>query len=263
MSGTITTHAPGTFCWPELGTTDHEAARRFYGTLFGWESSDSPMGPGEIYTIFKLGGRDVAALYTLRQEQKDQGVPPHWMAYVAVENADESAKKAESLGATLIMQPFDVMEHGRMAIVRDPQGAVLCLWQAKKHAGVGVLNEVGSLVWTELATPDTAGAEKFYTSLLPWTTEKWQGPMEYTQFKRSDGSGAGGMMQLSDEMKAMGAPPNWLSYFNVADCAAFVEKAKGLGAKVLMGPETFPDVGVIGVFLDPQGAAFAVIQPAS
>lgn len=261
MSTTITQHAPGTFCWPELATTDHEAARRFYSTLFGWDSSDSPL-PDGTYTIFKLAGRDVAAMALLRKEQKDAGVPPHWMAYVSVDDADAAARKAESLGAQILVKPFDVMEHGRMAVIRDPQGAVFCVWQAKKHPGVGVLNEVGALVWTELATPDTKGAASFYTSLLPWTPQAFPGPMEYTSFRRADGSGAGGMMPLTPEMKQHGVPPNWLSYFNVADCAATVEKVKSLGGRVMMGPETIPTVGTIAVFTDPQGAAFAVIQPA-
>jgi len=262
MSATITQHAPGTFCWPELMTLDQEAARKFYSTLFGWDSADSPMGDAGTYTIFKLGGRDVAALYTMDPNQRAMGIPPHWNAYVSVENADAAAAKATSLGATVLMAPFDVMDHGRMAVIQDPQGAVFCVWQGMKTPGVGVLNEVGALVWTELSTPDTKAAAAFYTGLLPWTTEAWPGPMEYTQFKRGDGTAAGGMMTLTPEMKGAGVPPNWLSYFNVADCAATVEQAKSLGAKVMMGPHSVPSVGTIAIFVDPQGAAFAVIQPA-
>jgi tRNA U38,U39,U40 pseudouridine synthase TruA len=62
---TITQHAPGAFCWPELGTTDQNAAKAFYSGLFGWTFRDTPMGPGVVYTIFQLDGRDAAALYTL------------------------------------------------------------------------------------------------------------------------------------------------------------------------------------------------------
>jgi len=210
---TITQHAPGTFCWPELMTLDQEGARKFYSALFGWDSSDSPLGEGEIYTIFKLGGRDVAALYTMRKEQRDQGVPPNWQAYVAVESADDAAKQAAALGATVLMGPFDVMDHGRMAVIKDPQGAVFCVWQANKTPGVTVLNEPNALVWTELATTDTAAAAKFYTGLFPWQAEAMQGPGSYTRFKRPDGNAAGGMMALAPEQQ--GTPPYWLSYFNV------------------------------------------------
>ena len=92
---TITQHAPGSFCWPELGTTDQNGAKKFYGSLFGWTFNDSPMGPGEIYTIFQLGGRACAALYTLRPDMLKQGVPPHWESYVAVTSADATAAGAE------------------------------------------------------------------------------------------------------------------------------------------------------------------------
>jgi predicted enzyme related to lactoylglutathione lyase len=255
---TITQHAPGTFSWPELMTTDQEGARKFYSALFGWESADMPMGEKEIYTIFKLGGRDVGALCTIRKEQRDQGVPPNWQSYVTVENADAAAQKATSLGGTVLMAPFDVMEHGRMAVIRDPQGAVFCVWQANKNPGATVLNEVGALVWTELATTDTKAASQFYTSLFPWKANPMEGPGEYTRFLRADGNGAGGMMPMAP---GQNMPPYWLPYFNVQDCAATVEKGKSLGGRVIMGPHSVPTVGTFAIFMDPQGAAFAVIQP--
>ena len=86
-------HAPGSFCWIELATGDQKAAKTFYGTLFGWSANDAPMGPGDFYTVFQLEGRDAAAAYTLRKDQRAHDVPPHWMLYVAVDNADSSAKK--------------------------------------------------------------------------------------------------------------------------------------------------------------------------
>src|SRR5882724_10661318 len=98
----IDKHAPGSFCWIELGTTDQAAAKNFYSALFGWSPQDSPMGPGEFYTIFKLEGRDAAAGYTLRADQQSQGVPPHWMPYITVESADQAADTAKQLGGTVL-----------------------------------------------------------------------------------------------------------------------------------------------------------------
>src|SRR5438128_12220994 len=103
----VTKHAPGTFCWVELGTTDAEAAKKFYTSLFGWSANDVPAGPGMIYTLLQLSGKDVAALYELTEQHRSQGVPPHWLPYVSVAKADESAEKATALAVKVIMAPFD------------------------------------------------------------------------------------------------------------------------------------------------------------
>jgi len=259
---TITQHAPGTFCWPELATSDQAAARKFYTSLFGWGVNESPMGEGETYTILLKGDKSVGALYTMRPEEAKQGAPPHWNAYVSVTSADESAAKAKQLGGQVLMDPFDVMEHGRMAIIQDPTGAIFCLWQAKQHIGANVLGETGSLIWTELMTTDTDKAGKFYTGLLPWKTEsmKMDDDMVYTLFKRSDDQGAGGMMPIPKQ--AQGAPPNWLSYFAVDDVDKSAAKVKELGGKVMNPPQDIPNIGRFAVVTDPQGAHFALFKPA-
>ncbi len=154
-------YGPGTFCWVELGTTDGEAAKKFYTELFGWSFNDSPIGPGMVYTMLKLDGKDVGALYKMPSEMTDHGVPPHWMSYVSVSSADESAGKAKELGAALMKEPFDVMDVGRMAVVQDPTGAMFALWQAGTHNGAGVVNVPNSFCWNELATPDTTKAGDF------------------------------------------------------------------------------------------------------
>jgi hypothetical protein len=254
---TITTqHAPGTFCWPELATTDAQGAKKFYSSLFGWSSVDNDMGPDGVYTMLKQKGADAGALHGLNQEQRSRGVPPHWNSYVAVESADQAAAKAKQLGGTVLLDPFDVMDLGRMAILQDPTGAMFSLWEAKKHIGVGILNEPGALCWTELLTTDTAKAEKFYTGLLPWKSEAMQMPqMTYTVFKRGDTS-AGGMMKITPEMGKV--PAHWLVYFEVADCDAAVAKAKGMEAKVTVPATDIPNIGRFAVLMDPQGAHFAV-----
>jgi len=136
-------HEPGCFCWPELATTDAAAARNFYEELFGWTHRDAPARPGTTYTIFTLAGHDAAALYSLAESHGERGVSPHWNSYVAVASADASAAAAASLGGTVVTEPFDVGTNGRMAVVKDPKGAVLCLWEAKEHPGIGVDGEIG------------------------------------------------------------------------------------------------------------------------
>src|SRR5205085_11053723 len=140
-------HPAGSFCWVELATTDQNAAKKFYSSLFNWTPQDSPTGPNEVYTVFKLEGRDAAAGYGLRQEQRVNGVPPNWIVYVAVDNADQAVAKAKQLGGTLIMGPFDVMDLGRMAVMQDSTGAHFCVWQAAKNPGIGIAGVAGTLCW--------------------------------------------------------------------------------------------------------------------
>jgi hypothetical protein len=256
---TVTQHAPGTFCWPELSTHDQEGAKKFYTSLFGWTFEDNPMGESGTYTMLKHKGEAVGALYQMEEQRRAQGVPPNWGSYVAVENADKATARAKELGATVMMEPFDVMEHGRMAILQDPTGAVFQVWQAKKHIGATMLDEPGSLCWTELMTRDVAKAEAFYKGLLPWKSEAM--PMEkgtYTVFKRGDAPAAG-MMEIQPEMGPM--PPHWLPYFAVEDADTTTGRARDLGAKVHMPPTNIPNIGRFAILADPQGAAFAILGP--
>ncbi|HKO95808.1 MAG TPA: VOC family protein [Pyrinomonadaceae bacterium] len=250
--------APGTFCWVELGTSDGEAAKKFYTELFGWTFQDNPIGPDMVYTMLQQDGKDVGALYKLMPDMVAQGVPPHWLSYVSVASADESAAKAKDAGGTLMKEPFDVMTHGRMAVVQDPAGAVFALWQAGTHSGAGIYNVPGSFCWNELATTDTAKAGDFYTKLFGWIKDVQNfGPMEYTMFVNGERP-AGGMYKMPAEMGNI--PPHWLVYFAVDDCDASAQKATDLGATIMAPPSDIPGIGRFAIVVDPQGAAFAIIK---
>jgi uncharacterized protein len=256
----FSSHIPGTFCWPELATADQKAGVAFYRALFGWGITEEPIGEGEVYSMFQLRGKQVAAAYTMRPEERQSGAPPHWNMYVAVANVDESVKRAQSLGATVLGPPFDVMEHGRMAVLQDPTGAVFCLWQSKAHIGAKILNEPGALCWSELTTRDTKAAESFYTSLFGWTP-KHAAPgaaMEYTEFQLQ-GKSSVGMLAMPANMPPA-VPSYWMPYFQVADCDASTTQAKQLGASAMVGPQDIPKTGRFTILKDQQGAFFALFQ---
>ena len=250
---------PGTFCWIELGTSDNEAAKSFYTQLFGWDYVDNPMGEHGVYTMLKLNGKDVGGLYKLMPDMVAQGVPPHWMSYVAVTSADETAEKAKAEGAQVMNGPFDVYTIGRMAVIQDPTGAVFSVWQGKDHKGAGVTGQSGSLVWNELGTNDTDKAGQFYSNLFGWTRQSFPGPFDYTVFNNGGDRGVGGMYKITPEMGPI--PPHWLVYFAVDDCDASVQKATELGAQVMKPAEDIPGVGRFAILIDPQGAAFALLKP--
>ncbi len=254
---TATKHTLGTFCWPECATPDAAATKAFYSKLLGWTWRDVPMGEQGMYHIAEMKSCEVAAMYAT--EGAMAGVPPHWASYVSVANADEAAAKAVSLGGKLMMGPFDVMEHGRMAVLQDPSGATFCAWQVKQHAGVGLLGETGAIGWTQLNTPEPEKAKAFYPALLGWTHHDMAAPdgSSYTTWLKADGP-AGGMMPMPP---GVNAPAHWLVYWMVEDTHAAHAKADALGAKTLVPVTDVPGMVRFTVMQDPQGAVFALMNP--
>ena len=256
----FTAHAPGTFSWPELATTDQKAAVTFYRGLFGWDVNEVPLGPGETYSMFQMRGQEVGAACTQQPQEKQAGVPPHWNSYVTVKNVDDSAKKAQSLGGKMFMPPFDVMDAGRMAVLQDPTGAVFQVWEPKRSIGARILNEPGALCWTELTTSDTKAAEAFYTQLFGWVPKHAApgSPMEYTEFSVG-GTPSIGMMAKPAGMPAH-IPSYWMPYFQVTNVDQSASKGKELGGKVMIGPQDIPGTGRFAILTDPQGAMFAIFH---
>ncbi|MCZ6691004.1 MAG: VOC family protein [Planctomycetota bacterium] len=251
-------HAPGTFCWAELSTSDAAGAKSFYSELMGWETHDDPIPGAGTYTMCILEGGNVGALYELTPEMKSQGVKPHWLSYVTVESASASAGKAKELGGTVIKDAFDVFDIGSMAVLQDPTGATLALWQPKKHQGTAHTDgKPGSVCWNELATRDMDRAGKFYADLFGWNPMvKDMGPHKYTMMMNGEEQAAG-ILQMSEEWGEM--PSHWMVYFSVANCDSSAEKAKGLGAEVKVPPTDIPPVGRFSVIQDPQGAICSII----
>jgi uncharacterized protein len=256
----IDKHPAGSFCWVELGTSDQNAAKSFYGSIFGWTPNDMPMGPDGVYTIFRLDGRDAAAGYTLRADQVAQHVPPHWMLYIQVDNVETSAAKVPELGGKVIVAPFDVMDAGRMAVVQDPTGAYFCLWQVNRSTGIQIANVHGTLCWADLSTPDPKKASDFYSGLFGW--QIFADPKDksgYLHIKNGEHF-IGGVPPAAHRQPGM--PAHWMAYFQVDDVDATANKAKEMGAKLFLAPMSIEGVGRMSVMADPQGAVFAIFKSA-
>jgi uncharacterized protein len=250
-----TSYEPGIPCWVDLGTPDIEAAAAFYGGLFGWsvEEGENPEQTGG-YRLATLRGKPVAGVMPLMQE----GQPPAWTNYVSVADADATTAKAREAGATVLAEPMDVMDLGRMAVFADPSGAVLGIWQPGAFVGAGIVNEANALVWNELNTRDVARAWEFYGAVFGWDFEERQfGDNTYTSIKAGEDT-AGGILDINGRVPDE-VPNHWLPYFAVDDADASLAKANG--AEVVFGPEDMSEVGRIAVLKDPFGAVFALIQP--
>ena len=250
--------ARGEFCWYELGTRNLEAAKRFYSGLFGWSAREVPMGPDDTYTMLEIGGRVVGGAYVLKGAAYE-GVPAHWLAYVATDALDADAARALSLGGTAIVGPLDVPGVGRIVMIRDPQGAVVAMFQEGGNPGAARFDGIpGGFCWTELAARDAVAAVAFYTGVFGWGTEKLDtGRVPYTQWRVGDRL-VGGMMAIPPEWS--GVPPHWMSYVSVRDCDAVAAQAEALGGRIVVPPQDVENVGRFAVLSDHEGAVLAVLK---
>lgn len=261
--GKRTEYAPGVFCWVELSTTDQPSAKDFYGEILGWEYDESPLPHGGAYTTARVDGDAVAAIQDQPEAQRSAGAPPNWFSYVSVADADAAARRAGELGGSVHAEPFDVMEHGRMAVVADPTGAMFGVWQPNAHIGAQRVNDPGCLTMNELATSDIEAAKRFYEGLFGWRFEELDtgGGPPYWSIRHEGAANAlnGGARELTGAQAGM--PPHWLPYFTVASVDRALEVAGASGGRTLFGPAEIP-AGKVAALGDAQGAGFAVFEGA-
>ncbi|QKW10204.1 VOC family protein [Streptomyces sp. NA04227] len=255
-----TNYLTGAPNWIDLGTPDLDAARAFYGELFGWEfQSAGPEAGG--YGLFRTEGGTVAGAMTVTAEQG----PPAWSVYFQTPDADATVSAARDNKGQVSLQPMDVMDQGRMAMASDVFGADFGLWQPRANKGMDVTMEVNSLCWVELYTRDVPEATGFYRSVLGWKSEDTTFPGGvYTMVRPAEGdegSAFGGVAELATDPSEKDSDPHWLIYFEVQDPDAFCARAEELGGTVRMAPVDLDEVGRFAKLTDPQGARFAIIKP--
>jgi uncharacterized protein len=267
-------YIPGVPCWVDTSQPDPDSAVDFYRGLFGWEFENvmPPGSPGK-YFIARLRGGDVAAVGS-----QPEGAPPMavWNTYIWVESADETAGKVRAAGGSVLTDPFDVMDAGRMAVFADPAGAAFCAWQAKQHRGAAVVNEPGSLNFNALNTRDLEGAKVFYGLVFGWKAlgmggefSMWALPGYGDHLERINPGTRARMAELGapegfeDVVASLNpipgdqseVPPHWGVTFAVDDADAIAVKAGELGGQVVVPPFDAPWVRTT-VITDPQGATF-------
>ena len=167
----------GVPCWVENLQPDPRAAQDFYGPLFGWEfAGPGPMPdqlPGE-YFVARVEGREVAGLGSL----PDLGAPPapSWNTYIRVDSVDEGVERATAAGAGVLTGPLDARPAGRLAVLVDPVGAVVGMWEAHSREGAQLINEPGTWTMSSLHTTDGDAAKAFYGSVFGWRPEAFGSP---------------------------------------------------------------------------------------
>jgi uncharacterized protein len=251
----------GQFTWYELMTTDVPGAVKFYPMVTGWGIEEWDKAH---YTMWTSGGKPLGGVMELSPEQRARGTRSSWLPYVAVNDVDDSAKKAASLGGKVHVPPQDIPGTGRFAVLQDPQGAFFAIYKSNNpEPGFDGTRSPGRFSWHELMTTDYKAALEFYRTLFGW--EKLQandmGDLGvYLEFGMN-GKMFGGMFNRTPEMSQV--PPFWLSYVAVPDLKRATDVATRNGAKIVNGPMEVPGGDWIVVMADPQGAAFALHQAAS
>jgi predicted enzyme related to lactoylglutathione lyase len=254
-------HPSGRFTWTDISLPDVAAGKAFYEAYFGWSGEDQFDPDGNlIYVMFTKDGRSVAGMGPLPEEMQNARIPPMWNSYINVESVDVTLDTTVAAGGTIVMPALDVPEAGRMAIISDPAGGVVSLWQAREHRGADHFNDPGEMSWNELATRDVEAAKAFYAAVFGWTYETGEMPggFFYTTILL-DGQPNGGIMAMDDNWPA-GIPPHWMVYFRVEDTDRAAKELEELGGSVSVPPFDSP-AGKIAVVGDPQGGTYSIIGP--
>ncbi len=243
------------FVWFEYVSTDARKAQGFFGELFGWSTTQVPMPDGP-YTMIASGERTIGGYSAPRN-----GSPPQaqWTTHLGVADAKAAADKARELGGKVLQAPFEVGEFGTMAVISDPNGGVFCLWQSS-NPQTPPAAVTGTFCWNELHAIDPARAVTFYAGVGGFGTDAMDmGPMGTYHLLTSGGQPRAGIMK----QQAPGAPQAWLPYVQVANADATAQRAAKLGATIVQAPADIPNVGRFAIFIDPQGAVLAILQPAT
>jgi predicted enzyme related to lactoylglutathione lyase len=246
----MTKNAPnGTPNWIDLGIPDLERAERFYGALFGWEFDEGPPETGR-YTMCLLRGLPVAAI----MPNPDPAATEFWWnSYFATDDCDGATKRITDANGTVVMEPMDVMDAGRLVMALDPHGGQFGLWHGTGHIGTRFREEPGSMAWSELETPDTTVSGEFYASVLERPVES----MGVTGFDYStvnvDGRPVAGLWGVPERSTS-----RWVTYFAVEDTDAAVRIATDAGGTVEKPAQDSP-YGRFAMLRDPFGATFSVM----
>jgi predicted enzyme related to lactoylglutathione lyase len=238
----------GVPCWADVSTPDLDSTRSFYSSLFGWTLVPASV---DWYAMFYLGDRAVGGIRHASSAA--------WLPYVATDDVDATVDAVHDNGGTALMKPSELTDAARIAVVSDPSGATLGLWQRRRFAGAQAVNEFGTVSWAELATRTADSASAFYGPVFGWEDRPalTLAGTPYTEWYSGDRYIAG-MVQM-DERWPDRVPPHWTVSVLVESCGDTADRAGQLGGRVLLPPT---DLGPAryAQLADPHGAGFRVIE---
>lgn len=250
----LTNHRLGEPCWVDLASSDAPRARDFYTALFGWTADEAGAEYGG-YITFRKDGRTVAGLGPAMP-----GTPANaWLTHLLVEDADAAEKAADDNGAQSLAPAMDVGDQGRLAIVADPGGAVVGLWEPRAHRGFELVAEVGGIAWHELYARAYPAQIDFYTTVFGWQTQVLGDTADFRYATFGDPDAPSGGIYDADGMLPPGVPSHWVVYFGVADAEAASQRVVELGGTIVRDPWD-SEFGRFAQATDPLGSLFFLHQ---
>lgn len=241
--------------WIDLFTSDPDRSRGFYCELMGW-SVDEPHPDFGGYFNFSRGGRLVAG--GMRNDGK-AGVPDGWNVYLSVDDAGATVATATAHGGGVIVPATPLADLGSMAVITDPGGAAVGMWQPGTHHGIGLIAEPGAPAWFELHTRHYAASVQFYRDVFGWDAHTMSDTEEFRYTTLGEGEAAAAGIMDSSGFLPEGVPAHWAVYLCVADTDVAVKTAVELGGALVMPAEDTP-YGRVAMVSDPTGAHFRLVS---
>ena len=256
----------GGFIWYELMTPDPEGAKAFYDSVVGWTIGEAAPEFQGYRMIGRSDGKAAGGVMPLSEEMQQHGARPVWLGYIHVTDVDSSVRQIEQAGGKALMQPFDIPNVGRIAMVTDPQGAPFYNMKPIPPAGdpagksdVFSPDQAQHVRWNELSTSDPDGALDFYKRQFGWGQEgdMDMGEMGKYRFIQANGVTIGAVMRKPPQLPVS----VWTYYIGVDDIDRAVAAINQGGGQILNGPMEIPGGEFALNGMDPQGAAFGLVGP--
>jgi uncharacterized protein len=246
----------GAPCWVDLMTSDTAHSRDFYTKVLGWTAEDPAPEFGGYFNFQKDGARVAGCMAS----QPGQGPSDMWSVYLASDDAAKTVEMAVANGGQVVAPPMAVGDLGTMAMVLDPAGVGIGVWQPATFPGFTVYGESGTPSWFELMTPDYEGSLAFYRDVFGWETQVVSDTpgMRYSALVY-DGDWLAGVMDASGDLPP-GTPHGWSVYFGVDDTDAALARTTQLGGSIVV-PAQDSEYGRTARATDANGARFQLVAP--
>jgi predicted enzyme related to lactoylglutathione lyase len=250
-------HHEGKIVWADLVTPDVEAAKTFYGGLFGWTFRELEAGPKD-YSLALLQGRPVAGLVR-RTEPPGERHQPAWLTFLSVSDIERTKRTALANGGRQVSELQNYPRRGRQVMLADPKGAVFAILQSDSGDPPDVLANPGEWIWSALLTSDAETEAAFYQMLF-----------DYEVFEAEEGQSSEHLVLATDAYARASCNafphdsakryPHWLNYVRVINVAETAAKARQLGGRVLVEPHPDRDGAPSAVVADPAGAPIGLLE---
>jgi uncharacterized protein len=251
-------HHVGKVVWTDLVTPDLNAAKHFYGALFGWTFRDVPGDPN--YTLALLNGEPLAGMFQ-KALPAGQAQQPAWLTFLAVRDVDAAQRAVLQGGGKVLSKPHNYPQRGRQAVLADPDGAVFAVLAAQGGDPPDYLAEPGERIWTSLMVKDPQHETTFYKTLFGYDVYDLESEGESAAqhyVLSADNYARVGLNALPADSKRR--HPHWLNFVRVTDAAEAAKKAVALGGRVLVEAHVDRHGGQLAVLADPSGAPFGVME---